>query len=94
MILEPVRMGPHDRIVTGPGTPPEGTGSLELGVNRPDQAALMTNPLSSELFPPTLTFFHAFAGLSGSWSTYVPLGNELFTATSVRFEAYAHRKSA
>ena len=77
----------------GPGTPPEGIGSLKLGVGAANQATLMTNPLLNELFPPTLTFFHPFSGLTARGQrTYQP--ETLFTATSVRFEAYANGRAA
>ncbi len=50
----------------------------------------MTNPLLNELFPPTLTFFHPFEGLTGWWSTYIPAGNAVGTAIALRFEAYSN----
>ena len=49
-------------IVTGPGTPPEGIGSLRLGVTADDQVATVTRILGGTLDDPNLFVCRDSAG--------------------------------
>ena len=81
---------PSSVLVTGRGGESAAgrcAGSLELRAG-PGQAATITNPLQNELFPETLTIFHPFTGLTGSWATYIPAGTAAVLAANFKFEAY------
>jgi LPXTG-motif cell wall-anchored protein len=80
-ILPSTTAGGTATIVTGPGTPPAGTGSLRLTVESTTDRALVGSDLGASMARP-------WAGLSASFSTYVPEGGSEFFAPSLRFAGF------
>ena len=72
------------QLVEGPATPPEGRGSLELGVADTAQRALVSTALGSTQ---TVPVFRPF-DVTGSWSTFVPTGTDENAAPVVKLSAF------
>jgi hypothetical protein len=78
-------VGGSARLVEGPGTPPAGRGSLELGVQATSDRGLVVNPVESI---PLVSADRVIAALAGSWSTYVPTGTSEFAAPVLRIAGF------
>jgi LPXTG-motif cell wall-anchored protein len=80
-VLPSATAGATEAIVTGPATPPAGTGSLRLTVESAADRAIIGSDLGVSTARP-------WAGLTASFSTYVPVGGSVHDAPSLRFAGF------
>lgn len=80
-VLPDTTAGGAAEIVTGPGTPPAGTGSLKLSVEAAADRALVGTDLGAPTARP-------WSALSAEYSTYVPDGSPAAFTPTLRFAGF------